>query len=198
VYGVVLSILGFTILATCTNWITVLVGITGIVDYVIIYGYAKRKSIHGTFIGGVAGATAIVAGYTAVTSKFDLGALLLFLIMFIWQMPHFYAIAIYRARDYKNAGLPVMSVVKGIRLTQFLSLAYIALYVLASSSLTAFGFTGYTCLIVMLVMSLVWFWIGMLGLANDEPIRWGHKIFGFSLIILLIFSLLLSLENVLP
>jgi protoheme IX farnesyltransferase len=197
IYASILGTIGFILLMQI-NYVTVLVGMVGVIDYVVIYGYAKRRSVHGTFIGGVSGATALVAGYVAVTNSFDLAAGLLFLIMLIWQMPHFYAISIYRLKDYKAAGLPVMSVVKGVRHTQMASIFYIAAYLPAAASLTAFGITGVTYLGVMLLLSPAWLWMAMLGLDKQDETKWGHQVFGFSLIVLLVFSALLSINNFLP
>jgi protoheme IX farnesyltransferase len=197
IYACLLGLMGFILLLQL-GYLTVLIGIVGVIDYVVVYGYAKRRSVHGTLIGGISGATALVAGYVAVTNSLDLTAAFLFLIMLVWQMPHFYAIAIYRRQDYLAAGLPVMSVVKGVRYTQVLTIIYIALYTVSAATLPAFGYTGVTYFIVMTVLSLAWLWMAILGLANKDNAKWGHQIFGFSLIVLIVFSVLLSVNNFLP
>jgi protoheme IX farnesyltransferase len=197
IYACLLGLMGFILLLQL-GYLTVLIGMVGVIDYVVVYGYAKRRSVHGTLIGGISGATALVAGYVAVTNSLDLTAAFLFLIMLVWQMPHFYAIAIYRRQDYLAAGLPVMSVVKGVRYTQVLTIIYIALYTVSAATLPASGYTGVTYFIVMTVLSLAWLWMAILGLANKDNAKWGHQIFGFSLIVLIVFSVLLSVNNFLP
>ena len=118
IFGTLLGILGFLILFSYTNLLTGVIGVIGVVMYVVVYGYFKRRTVHGTLIGSISGAIPPVAGYTAVTNLIDTGAILLFLILVFWQMPHFYAIAVYRIEDYKKAGIPVLSVVKGIPTTK--------------------------------------------------------------------------------
>jgi protoheme IX farnesyltransferase len=107
-YGVVLGILGFSMLILFTSALVALIGLVAYVDYIALYGVSKRVSVHGTLVGSIAGASPPVAGYCAVTGHFDGGALIIFLIMVCWQMVHFYAIAIRRSSDYKAAGIPVL------------------------------------------------------------------------------------------
>src|SRR5262249_37725840 len=114
-----------------TNALTLSIGIFAIYSYVVLYGIAKRKSVHGTLIGTIPGAASLVAGYVCATNNLDLGAFLLFLIMVSWQMPHFYAIAMYRFRDYKQAKIPVLPVVKGMKRTKLEILFYTFLFTIS-------------------------------------------------------------------
>ena len=114
VYGSILGILGFLLLLCNTNVLTALIAFIGFIFYVIVYGIFKRKSVHGTVIGSISGAVPPVVGYCAVTNNLDLGAFLLFIILVIWQMPHFYAIAIFRRDDYVAASIPVLPIKKGL------------------------------------------------------------------------------------
>ena len=198
IYAAVLSIIGFATLITFTNALTVIVGVIGIVFYVALYGLAKRKTIYGTEIGSISGSMPIVAGYTAVTGRFDLTALLLFLVLTFWQMPHFYAIAMYRAKDYAAAKLPVLPVVKGMYQTKIRMMIYTLAFGLAASSLTFFGFTGYTYLSIVVIATGAWLWRGFNGFKTMDDVKWARKMFGFSLIVLLAFSLGISFNNFLP
>ena len=89
IYGLALGIAGFAILSFFTNLLTVALGLIGVFFYLVMYGIWKRKSIHGTIIGSISGSIPLVAGYCTVTNRFDIGAGILFLILAIWQMPHF-------------------------------------------------------------------------------------------------------------
>jgi heme o synthase len=197
-YASLLGIAGFTILALYTNLVTLLIGIVGIIDYVILYGWAKRNTVYSTLIGGISGSTSLVAGYTAVTGSFDIAALLLFVIMAFWQMPHFYAIGIYRRKDYANANLPILTVKKGVAAAKQEILLYITGYIGAVSLLAILGHTGYTYLAVMLIITFWWLWVALQGPKATDDIKWAHKIFGISLLVLMTFSIMISLDHWLP
>ncbi len=198
VYASILMVFGFGILMIYTNLLTVYVGVTGIVFYVVVYGLAKRKTIYGTEIGSVSGSMPIVAGYTAVTGRFDLTAILLFLVLTFWQMPHFYAIAMYRAKDYAAAKLPVLPVIKGMRQTKIRMIAYIVAFGLAAMSLTLLGHTGYIYLALIVVTTTAWLWRGIAGFKIMDDVKWARRMFGFSLVVLLVFSLAISFDRFLP
>ena len=199
IFSILLGVIGIALLYAYTNLLTVCVALFGWVVYVVFYGMlSKRMSIHGTLVGSVSGAAPIVAGYTAVTNQLDLGAWLLFAVLFLWQMPEFYSIAVYRQKEYAKAKVPVMSVVKGIKSTKIQILIYTVLFVLATLALTYFGYTGYTYALIMGALGANWIWIGMEGQSTKDDDTWARKMFRFSLVILLAFSGLISLEAFLP
>lgn len=198
-YATILGAAGFIILALYTNYLTVLMGVIGFIDYVILYGYAKRNSVHSTLIGGISGSTALVAGYVAVTGRFDITALLLFLIMAFWQMPHFFAIGVYRRKDYAAAGLPILSVKKGVLATKKQTIIYIVGYIITAGLLGVLGYAGYVYLFVITALGLWWLIVALQGLKPEvDDIKWGHKVFGISLLILMAFSALISFDWLLP
>jgi len=197
-YAGILCVTGFTILIAYTNWLTAVAGLIGLVFYVVVYGIAKRLTVWGTVIGSISGAVPITAGYLAVSDELDTGALLLFLIMACWQMPHFYAIAMYRLDDYKAAGIPVLPAVRGIRHAKLKIMAYVVGFAAACTALTLTGYTGVIFLTVMLSISAVWFWKGYIGYKTNTDFAWAKRMFHFSLIVLLVFSFLLSFDWLLP
>ncbi len=197
-YAGALGIVGFLILSLFTNAWVVAMGLIGILFYVVLYGIAKRRSFLGTIVGTVPGATPIVAGYLAVNNHFDGGALLLFLIMAVWQLPHFYAIAIFRLKDYLAAGLPVLPAKKGIPQTKLHILLCIILYICTAPLLTAFGYTGYSYLFAMTAVSVVWLWKSLQGTRTQDATVWARGMFGFSLVVLLTFSAMLVIDHWLP
>jgi protoheme IX farnesyltransferase len=199
IYGAVLGILGLIILIIGTNRLTVMVGLLGFVSYVWWYTSLKRKTMHATLVGSIPGATSILAGYVAVTDHLDLGALLLFIVMIIWQLPHFYAISIFRRKEYAAAGVPVMAVAAGVESTIKQIFWYSLAFAVAVALLALYGYASFSFFVVMTVVSMYWLWIGSKGFQkNTDSIRWSRKMFGTSLIVLLAFSLMLSIDTWLP
>lgn len=197
-YGSILGIIGFSLLSLFTNWLTVLVVLTGFIVYVFIYAAAKRWNEQGTLIGSVSGSVPPVAGYVAVTDHLDGGALLLFLILTFWQMPHFYAIATYRLKEYRAAGLPVLTVKRGIRAAKIQAVIYIIGFIIVSALLSLYGYTGYVYLVVMLGLGLAWLRLALKGFWAKDDNKWGKQVFLFSLLITVVFSSLLALNAWLP
>lgn len=198
IYATVLGLAGFVVLALYTNRLTVGIGLVGLFVYVVLYGASKRRSIHGTLVGSIAGATPPVAGYCAVTDRFDSGALILFLILVFWQMAHFYAIATYRLNDYQAAGIPVLPVKKGILVTKVQILIYMVAFVVAALMLTVFGYTGYSYLVAIAILGLAWLWLGVQGLTVRDSKLWARQIFLSSLVVIISLSVLLSIGAILP
>lgn len=197
-YASVLGIIGFTILATQTNILTLCLGAIGFIDYVALYTWSKRHTVFATLVGSISGAMPITAGYTAATNTLDIGALLLFIILLLWQMPHFYAIALFRQSDYAAAHIPVLPIVKGKHYAKVQILLYIVAFAIAIATSTIYSITGYTFLVVMLALTGVWLWRGWQGFTVQDDVRWARKMFLFSLVIILTLSILLSVDTWLP
>jgi len=197
VYGAVLGVIGVATLAIFTNRAAALAATLGWFYYVVMYSYWKRRSSFGTVVGSLSGAIPPVVGYVAVTGRLDSGAALLFLILVLWQMPHFYAIAIYRLQDYTAAGLPVLPVERGVPATQRQMLVYIVAFTGAACLLTALGFTGWLYLVAVGLAGLVWLGLGIAGFSSTDPQVWARRMFKFSLLVILVFCLTVSV-NPLP
>ena len=199
VFSIVLGILGIAILAAWVNSLVVGIGVVGFVTYVWLYGaLSKRKSIHGTLVGSISGAMPILAGYCAVSGRIDVAAVLVFLMLFFWQFPEFYSIAIYRRDEYAAAGIPVMSVMKGVKNTRTQIFVYTLAFVITTALLTAYGYTGLTYLVVMALLGLYWLWVGWQGFSAHDLNRWARKMFHLSLIVLLVLSLMVAVGPLLP
>lgn len=196
-YALILGVIGFGLLLA-TNPLTAFIGFIGFFVYVWVYGYAKRVSVHGTLVGSIAGAVPPVVGYTAVTNRFDIGAFILFLILVLWQMPHSYAISIFRKEDYAAANIPVLAVAKGERRTKWEIVIYSALFLGSVVSLTVFGYSGYTFAVVVGLLSLWWLWHAMRGFSANSTKVWARLFFRYSLFVMIGLSLMLSLDSLLP
>lgn len=199
IFGSILGVLGLSILSLYTNWLVVAVGLIGFVDYVLFYGaLSKRRSMHGTLVGSISGAIPILAGYVGASGRIDAGAIIVFLILFFWQMPEFYSIAIYRRKEYKKASVPVITVVKSVAYTKRHIFAYTLAFSVSALSLTVFGYAGTTYFIVMGLLCARWLWLGYQGFKAKNNDTWARQMFKFSLIVLLAFCGLISIDNLLP
>lgn len=199
IYGGVLGILGHTILAIGNNYLSSVIAFVGFFFYVVVYSiWWKRASVHGTLIGSISGAIPPVAGYTAATGSLDSAALILFLIMVAWQMPHFYSIAIFRQKEYEQAGVPVMPSVWGIKKTLVSSMVFVVAFIFISPLLTIAGYTGVIYLTVISILGLIWAWIVIKGFNTMDNITWAKQNFYFSLIVLTSMSAVISLNSILP
>nr|AIA13093.1 UbiA prenyltransferase family [uncultured bacterium] len=197
-FAVICGVAGSLILLIWVNLITLLIGLWALFFYVVVYGYAKRESSYGTEVGSLPGAASIVAGYTAVTAHIGPAAIILFLTMIFWQMPHFFSIAIFRAKDYAAANIPVLPLKRGVSETKLRILGYTFLFAVTSLSLYFYGYASITYVAVMGIMSLYWLFVGLRGLNTPNPEKWARKMFGVSLLVLLAYSLVLSLDHWLP
>jgi protoheme IX farnesyltransferase len=197
-YATALGFAGFAILVAYVNMIVVLVGVVGFVDYVALYDISKRRSLYGTLVGSISGAAPVVAGYCAATDRFDGGAFILFLILVLWQMPHFYAIAMFRSKDYAAASIPVLPLKQGFHAAKVQIVSYVVAFCFAVSALTAWGYAGYSYLAVMLAMGLSWLTLGVRGFQAIDDVVWARQMFFFSLVVIMSLSVMLALGNILP
>ncbi|MDU1456979.1 MAG: heme o synthase, partial [Klebsiella sp.] len=157
VYATLLGIAGFMLLWFGANPLACWLGVMGFVVYVGVYSlYMKRHSVYGTLIGSLSGAAPPVIGYCAVTGDFDSGAAILLAIFSLWQMPHSYAIAIFRFKDYQAANIPVLPVVKGISVAKNHITVYIIAFTVATLMLSLGGYAGYKYLVVAAAVSVWW------------------------------------------
>lgn len=194
-FALALGALGIAILSVYTNGLTLAVALFGFFVYVILYSFSKYYSTHGTLIGSVAGAVPPIVGYTAVSSSLDLGAFVLFIILALWQMPHFYAISIFRQKDYAAASIPVMPIVKGMHKTKIQMALYVALFLVLSPLLTLFGYTGYGYFALSVVLSLGWLWLSIRGfLAGTNDLVWARKMFAYSLVVVTSLSIAMMFD----
>jgi protoheme IX farnesyltransferase len=133
VFGVGLNVAAAAILLAFTNALTAAIAIAGSLFYVVIYTVLlKRRTVQNIVIGGAAGALPPLAGWAAVTGEIGLAPVLMFLIIFLWTPPHFWALAILKKRDYANAGIPMLPCVASERETAVQILVYTVLLAVVS------------------------------------------------------------------
>lgn len=199
IYSTILGLAGVGALMAWTNTLVVIVGLGGFLAYVVLYGMlAKRLSIHGTLVGSISGAAPIVGGYVGASNALDAGAGIVFLMLFFWQMPAFYSIAIYRQAEYARAQVPIISVVRGIAATKAQILVYTVVYVAVSLLPQPFGYTGWVYTAATAALGAGWLFMAIRGLRATDNDRWARVMFRYSLIMLCAVSVLLAVGPRLP
>lgn len=193
IFALALGLIGFSILWFWVNPYSFAFAFIGFVVYVVLYSlWTKRTSIHQTIIGSVSGACPPVIGYTAVSQQFDVAALLVFLAYALWQMPHSWAIAIYRFDDYKNAGIPILPVARSVFRTKVECLIYIVLFAAVLNGLYCFGYTNIFFLITFNALSAYWLYLSIIGFKAENDQLWAKRLFLFSVILITLLSLSFS------
>ena len=197
-YASVLGLLGIALLVAKTNLLAVAVALAGMLIYLGAYSlWLKRHSVHATLIGSLSGAAPPLVAYCAVRNRCDLEALLLLLIFSLWQMPHAYAIAIYRLHDYRAAAIAVLPVKCGVALTKRHMLAYILAFTAAALMLTLSGYTGRAYFAAALSLGAFWLCSAWFDKSNNDQ-AWARKQFVLSILIITALSLAMALDFVLP
>lgn len=193
IYAIALGVLGSLVLGFLTNVLTLTVALIGLFFYAGVYTlWSKRHSKYGTQIGAISGAVPPVVGYCAVTNQFDIGAFSIFLILFFWQMPHFYAIAIFRLKDYAAAAIPILPLKKDIAYTRKSMLIYILLFTMASILPSLLGYAGWIYFGAALSLGLGWFYLGIKGFRTQDPHAWSRKMFLYSIINITLLCLVMA------
>ncbi|MFF7707131.1 heme o synthase [Pseudomonas sp. NPDC007930] len=195
VYGTVLGVVGLALLYLRATPLAALFALIGFVIYVGFYSlYLKRKSVHGTLVGSLSGAMPPVIGYVAVSNSFDLAALTLLVMFSLWQMPHSYAIAIFRFNDYLAASIPVLPVKRGILVAKKHILLYTFAFLLATLMLTVGGYAGMSYLAVAAAMGMYWLYMAWTGYKATDDRVWARKLFVFSIFTITALSVAMSLD----
>ncbi|MFM2485891.1 heme o synthase [Celerinatantimonas yamalensis] len=196
-HAALLGLIGFVTLAIWTNWVAVGFAAFGFVIYVGVYSlYMKRHSVYGTLVGSFSGAVPPVVGYCAVAGQFDTGAAILLVMFSLWQMPHSYAIAIFRYDDYKAANIPVLPVVHGVHHAKSHIVAYIIAFALAAVMLSVSGYVGFGYLAVAVVTSIWWLRMALLGYRpNSDDTAWARRVFFASILIITALSVAMAVDT---
>jgi protoheme IX farnesyltransferase len=154
-FALAIGALGLALLLVFTNPLTAALTFASLIGYAVIYTlYLKRATPQNIVIGGAAGAAPPLLGWTAVTGQVDPGALLLFLIIFIWTPPHFWALAIHRRNDYADADIPMLPVTHGVAFTRLHILLYTILLFLVTLLPFLTGMSGWIYLIGAVALGL--------------------------------------------
>ncbi|MET3208514.1 UNVERIFIED_CONTAM: protoheme IX farnesyltransferase [Paenibacillus sp. PvR008] len=198
-YAIILGVVGLAVLFFFSGVKAGLLGVLGMFVYVGIYTlWLKRSSTWSTSIGGISGAMPPVIGYVAASGRIDMGAWLLFALLFLWQPPHFWALAIRRVEEYRAAGFPLLPVVKGIHRTKVQMIPYIVLLIPVPILMYAYGYAGMIFMIVSVLLSVLWAFYAFKGftIKEEETDSWAKKVFFFSINHLTLSFLLMIVDTV--
>ncbi|MFC5588563.1 heme o synthase [Sporosarcina soli] len=154
-------------------------GLAGIFSYVVLYSmWSKRKHVSNTVVGSISGAIPPLIGWAAVEPALGAGAWALFLIMFIWQPPHFYALAMRRTEEYRAANIPMLPVVKGFKRTKKSMLGWVLLLLPIPFLLPQLGI-GF--LVLATALNIGWLYLAMKGFTVKNDLKWATGMFVYSL-----------------
>ncbi|UTR11005.1 heme o synthase [Evansella sp. LMS18] len=191
-YGLAISAAG-TILLAMASLMAAVIGVAGLVIYVVLYSmWTKRTTTLNTIVGSFAGAVPPLIGWAAIDPGLSPIAWSLFLIMFIWQPPHFLALAMKRADEYKRAGIPMLPVVAGFDITKRQIVWYIAALIPVSLTVAHFGVV-YT--VIASLLGIGWLALGIAGYKYKDDLKWANQMFVYSLNYLTILFVLMIIVH---
>lgn len=189
--GIVSSFLGFCILFLTRTEVAAY-GFMGWFTYVVLYTFwSKRRYTLNTVIGSVSGAFTPLIGWAAVTSAYHIVPIVLFIVLFIWQIPHTFAIAMRRYDEYKAAGVPMLPVVYGFDMTKRQTAVYVACLLPLPLFLTSLG-TFFVAM--MMVLNAAWLVIAIRGIFQKDDKKYANTMFYYSLLYLtVVFGIMIIL-----
>ena len=194
-FAIIMSVISIVGMAVCVNLVSAAILLCSILTYLFIYTiWLKRISVQNIVIGGSAGAFPPMIGWAAVTGDVTFDSLILFLIIFLWTPPHFWALALYKSDDYKLANIPMMPVVRGARHTKHL----IAAYTVATCLSTLLPYYTHLLGEFYLTFSLGlngYFLYLVLKLNIEKKIEYAPKIFRYSIIYLFSIFLVMIIDS---
>lgn len=198
IFALGLGAIGLGILWFLVNELTAWLTFASLIGYAIIYTmYLKRATPQNIVIGGAAGAAPPVLGWTAVTNSVDPHSLLLFLIIFVWTPPHFWALAIYRKDEYAKVEIPMLPVTHGVKFTRLHVLLYTILLLVASVLPFATRMSGVFYLGGALALGLGFLYYAILLMKSEDSMV-AMKTFGYSILYLMGLFAFLLIDHYIP
>jgi heme o synthase len=194
-YACVLAVLSVVVLVGLVNWLTAILTFFSLIGYAIIYTlWLKHATPQNIVIGGAAGAAPPVLGWVAVTNSIDPYSLLLFLIIFTWTPPHFWALAIARRDEYAKAGIPMLPVVYSVEFTRLHILLYTILLVLVTMLPYLTGMSGLIYLAGAVLLGAAFIYYALALLTRPTELL-PMKTFGFSITYLAVLFTVLLVDH---
>lgn len=199
IFGLAVGIVGIGLLVAFVNVLTAVLTFFALIGYAVIYTmYLKRATPQNIVIGGAAGAAPPVLGWTAITNSVDVGALLLFLIVFIWTPPHFWALAIHRHEEYAKVDVPMLPVTHGLPFTRLQILLYTIILVIVTIVPYLIGMCGLIYLAGAVLLGAGFLYYAIQLLRRPESRRLPMKTFGYSINYLMALFVILLVDHYFP
>ncbi|MRH78041.1 protoheme IX farnesyltransferase [Spiribacter sp. C176] len=199
IFAATIGAAGLSVLYFLVNPLTAWLTFASLIGYAFIYTlFLKRATPQNIVIGGAAGAAPPVLGWAAVTGTIDPHALLLFLIIFVWTPPHFWALAIHRQEEYRSVDIPMLPVTHGDRYTRWQILYYTILLVGVSVLPFVTGMSGWVYLLGALGLGARYLWFGVVMLTRDQDRSLPMRSFGYSIYYLMALFAFLLVDAYLP
>jgi protoheme IX farnesyltransferase len=197
-FAAVLCLMSMSILVLLVNTLTALLTFASLIGYAVVYTvWLKRATSQNIVIGGAAGAAPPVLGWAAVTNSIDSDALLLFLIVFVWTPPHFWALAIARKDEYAKVGIPMLPVTHGVAFTRLQVVLYTILLTVVTLLPFLSGMSGLIYLAAALVLNGMFIYYA-LQMKITERVHLPMKVFRFSITYLMWLFAALLVDHYLP
>ncbi|MCH2548602.1 MAG: heme o synthase [Alphaproteobacteria bacterium] len=196
VFGIILNILPILVMGILLNWVAASLLAFAAAFYIFVYTiWLKRRTPQNIVIGGAAGAIPPMIGWASVTGSVNLEALALFLIIFMWTPPHFWALALYRDGDYAKAGIPMLPVVSGAKETRRQILIYTLLLVPLTFLPIILETAGIFYGIVTAILGAYFTWLAI-QIVRKEDERSAKRLFGFSILYLFVLFAALIIDQI--
>ncbi len=194
-FAAILCTISMLMLTFLVNPLTAVLTFATLIGYAVVYTvYLKRSTPQNIVVGGAAGAAPPVLGWTAVTGEIQADALLLFLIVFVWTPPHFWALAIAKKDDYAKVGIPMLPVTHGVSLTRLFILLYTILLVLITILPYSSGMSGLIYLVTAVALGAI-FLIYAIRLWKDTGTELPMRVFRYSINYLMILFAALLVDH---
>lgn len=195
VFAIVLATFSLPILTGGTNLLTGALGALALASYVLVYTPMKSRTHWAMQVGGLPGALPPLMGWTAATGRISVPGLVLFAILFFWQMPHFIAIALFRKSEYQAAGLVSLPLQKGDELSRWHAVGYLVALLAVSVLPFVIGMSGWVYLVTALLLGARFLAEGIRGVVRKGDEVWARKLFGVSLVYLTVLFVALGVDH---
>lgn len=184
VFALVLGLVSLPMLAVGVNFLTGALGLLALASYAFVYTPMKSRTHFAMHVGAFPGALPPLMGWTAATGRIELPGLVLFAILFVWQLPHFIAIALFRKSEYRAAGLTSLPLEKGDDTARLHAVGYVAVLLPISVAPYFVGVAGWLYLVVAGVLGAVFLTVAVRGWLGKRGDVWARQLFVTSLLYL--------------